>query len=142
MLFFFIEPNNRYFFEYYIFLISLSVSAVNYYLLAVHSDLKTTKIIPKIFAPEQFEKIFKNLIPDSKKLVIAIDNIDRCENELVLELLMTAKNFLDKKNVIFIIPVVQNALSGHLKNVGYNNPKRVSKKGFQHNYYNKRLFRK
>jgi predicted transcriptional regulator len=81
----------------------------------------------KIFAPEQFEEIYDVIIkhifnPESnwekfkkwikekfkgkiEKLVIVIDNLDRCDDNTVFELLTTIKTFLQKENVIFIIPL-------------------------------------
>jgi hypothetical protein len=81
----------------------------------------------KIFAPEQFEEIYDVIVkhifnPESSwekfkrwikerfkgkidKLVIVIDNLDRCDDETIFELLTTIKTFLQKKNVVFIIPI-------------------------------------
>ena len=74
----------------------------------------------KLFAPEKFEERFKNTIkeirnPKIDKLVIAIDNIDRCHEEQVLEILLTVKNFLEVEGVIFIISVDEKGLKKFLK---------------------------
>ncbi|MFA6184504.1 MAG: P-loop NTPase fold protein [Parcubacteria group bacterium] len=95
----------------------------------------------KIFAPEQFENIFseiidkilnkergvwvyiKNILGLSKKLdkiVIVIDNIDRCHEDLAFELLLTIKNFLEKQGVIFIIPVDENEIKRYLEKRGHD----------------------
>jgi hypothetical protein len=62
---------------------------------------------PQILFPEYFEEKFKELIRDSKgkKIIIAIDNIDRCEKTQVLEILQTIKTFLEIDKVIFLIPI-------------------------------------
>lgn len=99
------------------------------------ADYKISVIKPRIFAPEQFENIFKEIaykVTDKKgsinkwikpilkkdnkieKIVIVIDNIDRCNKELAIELLLTIKNFLETENVIFIIPVDDEELKKHL----------------------------
>lgn len=99
-------------------------------------DLKFSMTEPLFFAPEQFEECFNELVDKAlnkpsndkwflpfmdtesryEKLVIVIDNIDRCDKKLSYELLTNIKNFLgDKDDVIFIIPLDNNALKRHLK---------------------------
>ena len=78
---------------------------------------KVAITIPKLFAPEQFEERFKNTVKEYfeknkrlEKLIVVIDNIDRCHKELALETLLTIKNFLAVQKVIFIIPVDEDGL--------------------------------
>ncbi len=99
------------------------------------SELKTSMNIPLMFAPEQFEDCFKDIISnalkknkikillnwvkkDNKKndkIVIVIDNIDRCSNDTAYELLTDIKNFMGNyDNLIFIIPIDDIALKKHL----------------------------
>jgi predicted KAP-like P-loop ATPase len=78
----------------------------------------------KLFAPEQFEEIYNEIIDSIfkrnfnpikwvkekikgkiEKIVIVIDNLDRCDDNTIYELLTTIKTFLQKENVIFIIPI-------------------------------------
>ena len=82
---------------------------------------KVTITTPKMFAPENFEERFKNTIKEYfdknkqlEKLIIVIDNIDRCHKELVVETLLTVKNFLELPKVVFIIPVDEDALKKYL----------------------------
>ena len=51
----------------------------------------------------------------SKKIVIVIDNLDRCDAEIAKETLNTIKNFLNKPKCIFIIPTDHKAIKRHLK---------------------------
>ncbi len=97
----------------------------------------------KIIEPEKFESIFEEIVSrilekkrsvwnwmegflgiekeqNEKKLLIVIDNIDRCHEELVIQLLLTIKNFLDKKHVIFILPIDENGVTFFLKNSNQN----------------------
>jgi hypothetical protein len=90
-----------------------------------------------IFAPEQFEECFNDMIPrvfengiihnyskwimgnkyisGLEKLVIVIDNIDRCPKDKAYELITNIKNFLStQKNVVFLIPVDDEALKRHI----------------------------
>ncbi len=98
-------------------------------------------ITPRMFAPEQFEEVFSEVIdkitgkgrepwkyikstlrPFSQieKIVIVMDNIDRCDGDLAIELLLTTKNFSGRKNVIFIIPIGEKEIRKHLTTKGYD----------------------
>lgn len=93
---------------------------------------------PHLFAPEQFEDCFNEMceraytkspieqsylkyIKGDKgdsgidRIIIVIDNVDRCSPQLAYELLTNIKNFLgNNHNTIFIIPVDENALKKHV----------------------------
>ncbi|MFN4150381.1 MAG: P-loop NTPase fold protein, partial [Candidatus Sericytochromatia bacterium] len=75
----------------------------------IYKRVSTTT--PKLFSPEQFEERFKETIKDIRnkknknKIVIAIDEIDRCPKEQVLEILQTVKTFLEIENTVFIIAI-------------------------------------
>ena len=95
---------------------------------------------PMIFAPEQFENCFKemiskslsnstwlqrvkefvcygeNSIRDLDQIVIIIDNIDRCHHTLAYQLLTDIKTFLcdETYNLVFVIPVDDEALKKNL----------------------------
>ncbi len=111
----------------------------------VFDEFKVNIQKPHLFAPEQFEDCFKEMILKSTKnesyaekafswvsvgkfekgidkLVIVIDNIDRCNKELAYELLTDTKSFLGQSNnVIFLIPVDDEALKKHIVNSNTNN---------------------
>ncbi len=102
------------------------------------SDYKVTVQEPMIFAPEQFEECFNEMIPKVfesnsvidkiakwisgqsyvsglDKLVIVIDNIDRCPKDKAYEMITNIKSFLStQKKVIFLIPVDDEALKRHI----------------------------
>lgn len=86
-------------------------------ILVYHKISLTTS---KLFSPEQFEKRFENTIKDVKKnkkidkIVIAIDEIDRCSKEQVLEIIQTVKTFLEKEGVIFLLSLDDNELKEYL----------------------------
>lgn len=106
-------------------------------------ELKVTRTKSILFAPEQFEdcfrqmmksvlkknswyvKLFKwvknfilnnNEVHDLDKLVIVIDNLDRCDTSVVYSMLTDIKTFLgyEKYDVIFVVPVDHEALKKHL----------------------------
>ena len=110
----------------------------------IFQKLKVQINKPVVFAPEQFEDCFRNMIlkalkkrsiinsvytktkdyvtigecsiTNLEKLVIVIDNIDRCHNEIAYQLLTDIKTFLsdEKINVVFVIPVDDEALKRNL----------------------------
>lgn len=103
-------------------------------------SLKVQLNKPMIFAPEQFENCFKemiskslsnstwlqrvkefvcygeNSIRDLDQIVIIIDNIDRCHHTLAYQLLTDIKTFLcdETYNLVFVIPVDDEALKKNL----------------------------
>lgn len=107
-------------------------------------DLKISYSKPALFAPEQFEACFKEMMSKClkrknwfqktwsaikdyvevgevsvvglEKLVIVIDNIDRCPSDMAYQMLTDIKTFLsnEKYNLVFIVPVDDEALKKHL----------------------------
>lgn len=101
------------------------------------NEYKITTQQPHLFAPEQFEACFNEMIGkalkkpsgfkkimqyitnksvgDIDKIIIVIDNIDRCHKDVAYELLTNTKNFIGTGlDVIFLIPVDDNALKKHI----------------------------
>ncbi len=73
-----------------------------------------------LFSSEQFEDVFKQYVQKAsengiKRIVVTIDNLDRCTNETAIELLGTIKTFLNVKGCIYLVPVDEEALINHLK---------------------------
>lgn len=107
-------------------------------------DLRISYSKPALFAPEQFEECFKQMmskclkdtswikekwedlkdyveagevsIKGLEKLVIVIDNIDRCPSDMAYQLLTDIKTFLSNEeyNLVFVVPVDDEALKKHL----------------------------
>ena len=110
----------------------------------IFQKLKVQINKPVVFAPEQFEDCFKEMISKSlkkrnlinkaytqacdyvtikecsilnlNKIVIVIDNIDRCHNDMAYQLLTDIKTFLsnEKLNIVFVIPIDDEALKRNL----------------------------
>lgn len=121
-------------------LLGLLISVLNGFF---HS-LKISINKPSLFAPEQFEDCFKQMmwvslkkenciiaslkklveyvrkgkttIVGLDKIVIVIDNIDRCHSAMAYQLLTDIKTFLsnERYNLVFVIPVDDEALKKHL----------------------------
>jgi len=101
-------------------------------------QLKISITKPHLFAPEQFEECFNEIVLNAlkkskvvlkwvkgdksiqnlEKLVIVIDNIDRCSNDNAYRLLTDIKTFLSSKpySIVFVIPVDDIALRKHIIN--------------------------
>src|SRR5690606_36010413 len=122
----------------------ISITALGFTVLstALKNTVNKYKVVVKenrIVEPERFERIFDEIITEltqlttSKgaiynwieklrrkanfnKVVIIIDNLDRCDDENLLETLNTIKNFLEHSKVIFILPVDENGISAFLSN--------------------------
>lgn len=107
-------------------------------------DLHISYSKPSLFAPEQFESCFKEMMSkclkrknwfqkkwsavkdfveaDEKsvvgleRLIIVIDNIDRCPSDMAYQLLTDIKTFLSNAeySIVFIVPVDDEALKKHL----------------------------
>lgn len=87
------------------------VLAILYYAVKILKDYTTNVTITKsnenLESLEQFEKAFTNLInkfvKDKNKIVVFVDDLDRCQSKKVIEILETIKTFMNLKNCIFII---------------------------------------
>jgi len=135
--------------------IGLSISiARNFF-----DSYKITIQNPKIFAPEQFEEIFDEMITSSMnikqmahpkkwikkglienkidKLIIIVDNIDRCDKETAYELLTNIKNFLERKGIIFVVPIDDSALRRHLHDINNEDNKEADE--FLRKFFNTTL---
>lgn len=99
-------------------------------------QLKISVTKPHLFAPEQFEECYKEIVTNSlskankilkwvkgdnsirnlEKLVVVIDNIDRCSSDVAYNLLTDIKTFLSSEpySIVFVIPVDDEALKKHI----------------------------
>lgn len=79
-----------------------------------------TKVIPPINSHAGFQKIFKKIISKHRKkrrkIVIALDNLDRCDGDVAIEILAIVKSFMERPAVFFIIPCDTTAIVKYLKN--------------------------
>ncbi|MCK4524891.1 MAG: hypothetical protein KAU07_00435 [Candidatus Andersenbacteria bacterium] len=122
--------------------ISIISTIIFYFLKDVYVQYKISVTKPKTFAPEQFEDAFDDAVriitsPTAtekfknwfkkgnktifaEKIVLVIDNVDRCHDDLAFTLLLTIKNFLEKEGVIFIVPVDEEEMKKYLTQKGYD----------------------
>jgi len=76
------------------------------------------RIIPQASSPQEFEKLFLETISrkKSQRLVIAVDNLDRCDSEIAVEMLGTIKSMMEIPGCIYLIACDNEALERHLGN--------------------------
>ena len=83
------------------------------------SVFKSTKtIIPRIESHTQFQQLFHEIVGKEKarnKLIIAIDNLDRCDDESVVSILNMIKTFLSDSRCVFVVACDQDAVIRHLQ---------------------------
>lgn len=72
--------------------------------------------LPTRESPAQFEEIFTGIIDsiEADRVVIIIDNLDRCPGKIAIEMLSMIKTFMDNKKCIYISPCDDEALRKHL----------------------------
>lgn len=84
------------------------------------------QVIPPIQSPIEFERLYKEILKQKKKdekLIVAFDNLDRCEGNLVIDMISMIKSFMEHNDVIFIIPCDNEAIVEHLQNIRHFEPK-------------------
>ena len=71
----------------------------------------------KVDLSYHFNNLFKEIMKDIKdsKLIIVIDNLDRCDSKTVIDILGALKTFMEQKNCVYIIPCDMNALTKHVE---------------------------
>jgi len=76
------------------------------------------RIIPKAVSSHQFDQIYKKMVKkETKKLVVVIDNLDRCEDRVAVELLGLIQTFMTKPSCINILACDDEAILKHLQKV-------------------------
>ena len=79
-------------------------------------SMSKKRILPKKEWSGEFERIFREIVKQAgeEKIVIAIDNLDRCQSKTVMEMLALLKTFMDIQKCIYIIPCDEEALLSHI----------------------------
>ncbi|WP_281195517.1 P-loop NTPase fold protein [Halorubrum sp. F4] len=72
-----------------------------------------------------YERIFHQLIDkaqedtNTNRIIISIDNLDRCQSRTVYEVLVSLKTFMDVSPCIYIIPCDDDALKSHIQQIDH-----------------------
>jgi len=66
-----------------------------------------------------YEQLFNDILDetDADKVLISIDNLDRCESDTVYDVLVSLKTFLQSEDCIYIIPCDDRALQSHIESI-------------------------
>lgn len=66
-----------------------------------------------------YEQLFDDILEgtDADKVLISIDNLDRCESNTVYDVLVSLKTFLQSQDCIYIIPCDDQALQSHIESI-------------------------
>ncbi len=79
---------------------------------------QSKRIIPRAASSYQFNQIYQNMVKkENKKLVVVIDNLDRCDDKVAVDLLGLIQTFMTKQNCINILACDDEAIVNHLKRV-------------------------
>jgi len=66
-----------------------------------------------------YEQLFEDIIDETEadRVIISIDNLDRCESETVYDVLVSLKTFLEQDECVYIIPCDDEALQSHIESI-------------------------
>jgi len=88
------------------------------------SSVNKINILPAKLDPERLENKFNDIVNgiinkknNADKLVIAIDNLDRCSSEAAIEMLEAIKTLMGHDKCVYVLPCDYNALINHLVSV-------------------------
>jgi len=74
-----------------------------------------TKTSTPVAEDDEFEREFKSLVRGSKRVVVFIDELDRCSADDVVEALETMRIFLETLNCVFVVAIDQQSLEQALR---------------------------
>lgn len=93
---------------------------------AVSEAIRTSRSGTYDEKTETFRKLVKQFTDDGKKLLIYIDELDRCRPTFAIETLEAVKHFFDLENVIFVFSLdlkqLQHSIAtiyGNIDSIGY-----------------------
>lgn len=99
----------------------------------VTQTIQRTYLHPRKEWSGAYERIFDSIIDrsDAEKIVISIDNLDRCESETVYDVLVSLKTFMEQDKCIYLIPCDDEALVNHISSIEDENEREFLRKFFQ-----------
>ena len=103
--------------------------------LAESNKESSKRLIQKAESSHKFKQIFDDIINKKikdkpivkNKLIITVDNLDRCDEKSAVKILSHIKTFMGKENCIYLIPCDETALIHHLKTEYGNNHDNLAK---------------
>lgn len=85
---------------------------------------------------EAFKKLIRSFVPDNGKLLIFIDELDRCRPTFAIETLEVVKHFFDIEDVVFVFSVDLKQLSHSIKNI-YGD---IDSVGYLQRFFDRQIF--
>ncbi len=74
-----------------------------------------TRTSTPVAEDDEFEREFKGLVDGSKRVVVFVDELDRCSADDVVEALETMRIFLETTNCVFVVAIDQQSLEQALR---------------------------
>ena len=74
-----------------------------------------TKTRTPVAEDDEFEREFKDLVKGSKRVIVFVDELDRCSADDVVEALETMRIFLETGNCVFVVAIDQQSLEQALR---------------------------
>lgn len=108
----------------------------------INISLESKNILSEIrsFHPKnkEIENQFKKILGDNNKVIIFVDDLDRCQGETVLNLMEHIKHFYSVDNILFVFAIDQEKLAQYVVNkYGYksnDNSMLIDKVTHKNNY--------
>lgn len=102
-----------------VFVTALLLPVLGYILQQLDSVTQTIQrkfLYPRKEWTGAYQRIFDSVVDEAEaeKVVISVDNLDRCESGTVYEVLVSLKTFLEDERCIYLIPCDDEALESHL----------------------------
>lgn len=97
-------------------------------------DVGRVTILPAKSNPTKIREIFNEIVQSvvgkgedkNNRLIIVIDNLDRCSGEAAIDMLGTIKNLMEHDKCVYLFPCDRAALLSHLVNTRSYKPKEAS----------------
>jgi len=86
-------------------------------------------VLPSKLNPEQLQSKFSEVVGNvvkkkaSNRLIIVVDNLDRCSGESAIEMFGAIKNLMEHEKCVYLFPCDQDALMNHLISVRHYDPR-------------------
>ena len=90
------------------------------------TTLKRKFVYPRKEWSGAYERIFQQLIKQTQedtntdRIIISIDNLDRCQSQTVYDVLVSLKTFMDVPPCVYIIPCDDEALQSHIQQIDHS----------------------
>jgi len=79
---------------------------------------QSKRIIPRAASSQQFSRLYQEMVSkENRRLVVVIDNLDRCDPSIAVDLLGLIQTFMTRQKCINILACDDEAIVNHLRKV-------------------------